>query len=66
MCVCVCVCAVMVAVWLQEFYHVKGSRPVTRPQSIAGSCEEALDRLIDTCQTYRRQCEEYRNNAITG
>ena len=34
--------------------------------SMAESCEEALDRLIDTCHKYRSQCEEYRNNAITG
>lgn len=52
--------------WLQEFYRSKGLRLVTRPQSMADSCEEALDSLIDTCQAYRRQCEEYRNNAITG
>ena len=52
--------------WSQEFYRSKGLRLVTRPQSMADSCEEALDGLIDTCQAYRRQCEEYRNNAITG
>lgn len=34
--------------------------------TMASSWEEALDRLIEKCQTYRRQCEEYRNKAITG
>ena len=47
------------------FYCGKGARPVMGV-SMAESCEEALDRLIDTCHKYRSQCEEYRNNAITG
>ena len=33
---------------------------------MASTCEEALDRLIASCQTYRHQCEDYRNKAITG
>lgn len=35
-------------------------------QLLAASCEEALDKLIETCHTFRRQCEDYRNNAISG
>jgi hypothetical protein len=34
-------------------------------QLLSGTCEEALDKLIETCQGYRRQCEDYRNNAIS-
>lgn len=33
---------------------------------MASTFEEALDRLIVSCQTYRRQCEDYRNKAISG
>lgn len=33
---------------------------------MASTCEEALDRLIDSCQTYRHQCEDYRNKTISG
>lgn len=33
---------------------------------MASTCEEALDRLIESCQAYRHQCEDYRNKAISG
>lgn len=38
----------------------------TRPQEIPEIAEQCMDELVDRCQKYRTQAEEYRNDCIDG
>ena len=39
---------------------------MTRPQQLASTLDGAVEKLMETCQSYYRQCMTYRNDAITG
>ena len=50
----------------QSYYQEKSCRAVTRPQQLSANLEGAVEKLVETCQSYYRQCEAYRKDAITG
>lgn len=65
-CACQKVCYEEIVFLLQDYYKHKGSRSVTRNGQIQDSIESCLDVLIERCQHYRQQAEDYRNQCIDG